>query len=168
METRVRYNGGTASPLVPWERIRYIAFNQRTCAFSLFFAQHCPIPFNATPPSSHKKHLRMQQQLGGVLVTSLAPQPSPPPPSAADRDTLAPATQSNLNVSHHLTLKFTPSPPSPSNKRLTILNNLHAGSLGCAPTPSQYFARDVSSLMSLIGFPSPDGGGLGMGSYVPV
>lgn len=51
--------------------------------------------------------------------------------------------------------------------KLTILSSLHAGSLGCAPTPNQYFARDVSSLMSLIALPSPDGGGLGMGSYVP-
>lgn len=49
----------------------------------------------------------------------------------------------------------------------TMASNLHAGSLGCAPTPSQYFARAVSSLMSLYGRPSPDFGGLGIGSYVP-
>lgn len=30
-----------------------------------------------------------------------------------------------------------------------ILSNLQTGSLGCAPTPSQYFARAVSSRMSL-------------------
>src|SRR4051812_31231138 len=30
----------------------------------------------------------------------------------------------------------------------TIDNNLHAGSLGCAPTPNQYFALDISSLIS--------------------
>lgn len=47
----------------------------------------------------------------------------------------------------------------------TILNNLHAGSLGCAPTPSQYFARDVSSFISLKGLPpSPSGAGFGIGS----
>lgn len=45
-----------------------------------------------------------------------------------------------------------------------ILNNLQAGSLGCAPTPSQYFALDVSNLISLNGFPSPKGAGLGTGS----
>lgn len=48
-----------------------------------------------------------------------------------------------------------------------MLNNLQAGSLGCAPTPNQYFALEVSSLMSLIALPSPEGGGLGTGSYVP-
>ena len=48
----------------------------------------------------------------------------------------------------------------------TILNNLHAGSLGCAPTPSQYFALDVSSRISLNGLPlsSPARGALGIGS----
>ena len=51
---------------------------------------------------------------------------------------------------------------------LTIDNNLHAESLGCAPTPNQYFARAESSLMSLNGLPSPSVGGLGIGSYVPV
>jgi len=50
---------------------------------------------------------------------------------------------------------------------LTIDKSLHAGSEGCAPTPSQYFARAVSSLMSLWGLPWPRGAGLGMGSYVP-
>lgn len=34
-------------------------------------------------------------------------------------------------------------------KGLTIDNNRHAGSEGCAPTPSQYFARAMSSLISL-------------------
>ena len=48
--------------------------------------------------------------------------------------------------------------------RLTILKSLHAGSLGCAPTPNQYFALAVSSLISLTGFPSPKGGSLGTGS----
>ena len=50
----------------------------------------------------------------------------------------------------------------------TIDNNLQAGSEGCAPTPSQYLALTVSILMSLNGLPSPFGGGLGMGSYVPL
>ena len=50
---------------------------------------------------------------------------------------------------------------------LTIANSLLAGSEGCAPTPSQYFALAVSSLMSLKGLPRPSGCGLGMGSYVP-
>ena len=49
----------------------------------------------------------------------------------------------------------------------TMLKSLQAGSLGCAPTPNQYFALEVSSLMSLIALPSPEGGGLGTGSYVP-
>ena len=42
----------------------------------------------------------------------------------------------------------------------TILNNRHAGSLGCAPTPNQYFALVVSSRISLNGFvpSSPTGG----------
>lgn len=37
-------------------------------------------------------------------------------------------------------------PPSPL---LTKLSILHTVSVGCAPTPSQYFARDRSSAMSL-------------------
>ena len=49
----------------------------------------------------------------------------------------------------------------------TIAKSRQTGSEGCAPTPSQYFARDVSSLMSLNGLPSPKGGGFGIGSYVP-
>lgn len=63
-------------------------------------------------------------------------------------------------------LSYPPSPPPlpPNADQLTILNNRHTGSLGCAPTPSQYFARDVSSLMSLNGLPSPSGAGLGIGS----
>jgi hypothetical protein len=35
---------------------------------------------------------------------------------------------------------------------LTIENSLHTGSLGCAPTPSQYFVRNVSSCSSLYRF----------------
>lgn len=50
---------------------------------------------------------------------------------------------------------------------LTIESNLHAGSEGCAPTPSQYLALTESSLMSLNGLPSPSWGAFGMGSYVP-
>lgn len=49
----------------------------------------------------------------------------------------------------------------------TMLSSFHAGSLGCAPTPSQYRARDTSSRMSLKGRPSPSGGARGAGSYVP-
>ena len=49
----------------------------------------------------------------------------------------------------------------------TMESNLQAGSDGCAPTPSQYFARTESSLISLNGLPSPSGGGFGIGSYVP-
>jgi hypothetical protein len=40
----------------------------------------------------------------------------------------------------------------PTKKRgneRTILNNLQAGSLGCAPTPNQYFALETSNLISL-------------------
>lgn len=33
--------------------------------------------------------------------------------------------------------------------QLTMLNSFHTGSLGCAPTPSQYFARDRSRAISL-------------------
>jgi hypothetical protein len=49
----------------------------------------------------------------------------------------------------------------------TIASNLQHGSDGCAPTPNQYFARAVSNLISLKGFPCPQGAGFGMGSYVP-
>ena len=34
---------------------------------------------------------------------------------------------------------------------VTKLNNFHTPSLGCAPTPSQYFARDRSRATSLYG-----------------
>lgn len=59
-----------------------------------------------------------------------------------------------------------PSTPSAESigKSRTRLNSLHAGSLGCAPTPIQYRALAVSSLMSLKGLPSPSVGGLGIGS----
>ena len=50
----------------------------------------------------------------------------------------------------------------------TIDSSLHAVSLGCAPTPIQYFALAESNLMSLNGLPSPSVGGFGIGSYVPV
>jgi hypothetical protein len=50
---------------------------------------------------------------------------------------------------------------------LTMDSNLQAGSDGCAPTPSQYFARTESSLISLKCLPSPSAGGFGIGSYVP-
>lgn len=33
--------------------------------------------------------------------------------------------------------------------QLTMLKSFHTGSLGCAPTPSQYFARDRSRAISL-------------------
>lgn len=49
----------------------------------------------------------------------------------------------------------------------TMLSNLHAGSLGCAPTPNQYFALTLSRRISLNGLPSPSSGTLGIGSYVP-
>lgn len=50
-----------------------------------------------------------------------------------------------------------------------MLNSLHAVSLGCAPTPTQYLALLTSSLMSFHGRPyvSPGRGGCGMGLYVP-
>lgn len=69
--------------------------------------------------------------------------------------------------------------------QLTILSNLQAGSLGCAPTPSQYFALAISNLTSLnflgaisTAAPAPgiaadvlgvfvSLGVLGIGSYVP-
>lgn len=43
----------------------------------------------------------------------------------------------------------------------------HTVSDGCAPTPSQYLARAVSSWMSFVGLPMPSAGGFGTGSYVP-
>jgi hypothetical protein len=49
----------------------------------------------------------------------------------------------------------------------TISNSLHAESLGCAPTPSQYFARDTSSSTALNARPSPSCGCCGSGLYVP-
>lgn len=35
----------------------------------------------------------------------------------------------------------------------TMERNLHTVSVGCAPTPTQYFALSTSSLMSLCSFP---------------
>jgi len=67
---------------------------------------------------------------------------------------------------HAPDLKISPAHSGSGTKR-TILNNLHAGSLGCAPTPSQYFALAESSLISFQRFPSPSIGALGIGSYVP-
>ena len=52
---------------------------------------------------------------------------------------------------------------------LTIANNLQTVSLGCAPTPSQYFALLTSSLMSFCCL-SPGAaptGVCGIGLYVP-
>lgn len=46
----------------------------------------------------------------------------------------------------------------------TIDSSRHTGSVGWAPTPSQYFAREVSSWMSFVGLPMPSAGGLGIGS----
>lgn len=50
-----------------------------------------------------------------------------------------------------------------------MLSSRHAVSLGCAPTPTQYRAREMSSLMSFQGRPcvSPGRGAWGFGSYVP-
>lgn len=51
------------------------------------------------------------------------------------------------------------------SKSPAILNNLHAVFDGCAPTPSQYFARKLSSRMSLCFLPSlPSVGARGIGS----
>ena len=50
----------------------------------------------------------------------------------------------------------------------TIANSLHAGSDGCAPTPNQYFALDISSLISFHLLDSPSRGSFGIGSYVPM
>ncbi len=99
-------------------------------------------------------------------------------------DTLAPANQPDsvqlaflscfsfqiyLLFNHIACSQFKPSPTHPEFRiEHTILNNLHAGSLGCAPTPSQYFALAESSLISFQRFPSPSIGALGIGSYVPV
>ncbi|RYP02025.1 hypothetical protein DL764_005993 [Monosporascus ibericus] len=48
-------------------------------------------------------------------------------------------------------------------------NSLQTVSVGCAPTPIQYFALIVSSLMSLCKRPeSSYGSGFGIGSYVPM
>jgi len=49
-----------------------------------------------------------------------------------------------LMVHHLLSRQF-----EDNSALITIVNNLQAGSLGCAPTPSQYFARLMSSLTSL-------------------
>lgn len=38
-------------------------------------------------------------------------------------------------------------------RSFTMASSRHAVSVGCAPTPIQYRARDVSSLMSLCSFP---------------
>jgi hypothetical protein len=92
---------------------------------------------------------------------------------------IQPAPFQSASFSHFLFLNISLSPVSrllvqnfhahPELRiKHTILNNLHAGSLGCAPTPSQYFALAESSLTSFHFFPSPSIGALGIGSYVPV
>lgn len=40
-----------------------------------------------------------------------------------------------------------------SSIKRTMERNLHTVSVGCAPTPTQYFALSTSSLMSLCSFP---------------
>lgn len=65
-------------------------------------------------------------------------------------------------------------PPSPqvdvcSGVMRTIERNLHTVSVGCAPTPIQYFARSMSRRMSLCSFPEVSYVSFfGMGSYVPM
>lgn len=55
------------------------------------------------------------------------------------------------------------------NAMRTIDRNLHTVSVGCAPTPTQYFALSTSSLMSLCSLPdSSYESFLGIGSYVPM
>lgn len=47
--------------------------------------------------------------------------------------------------------------------------NLHTVSVGCAPTPIQYLARSISSLISLCSFPDVSYESFfGIGSYVPM
>ena len=58
--------------------------------------------------------------------------------------------------------------PQRGSTRPTMASRRHMGSLGCAPTPSQYFTRDTSNWISFTGFPVPSGGGFGIGSYVPI
>lgn len=51
----------------------------------------------------------------------------------------------------------------------TMDRNLHTVSVGCAPTPTQYFALSTSSLISLCSLPdSSYESFFGMGSYVPM
>lgn len=58
---------------------------------------------------------------------------------------------------------------SPGEEIRTIDKNLHTVSVGCAPTPIQYLARSMSSLMSLCSFPDVSYESfLGIGSYVPM
>lgn len=65
----------------------------------------------------------------------------------------APAARSTqLETSISTEYFTTPHPPSPCDPQLTKLSNLQTGSLGCAPTPSQYFVRLVSSCMFLYFF----------------
>lgn len=48
-----------------------------------------------------------------------------------------------------------------------MLNNFHMLSLGCAPTPIQYFALDISSFTSLNARFSGSDGCVATGLYVP-
>lgn len=91
-------------------------------------------------------------------VKSSLPHPHPHPPS------LLLSPYSNPPDTSPPTRLQPSAPKTQENNALTILKILHMVSLGCAPTPNQYFALAVSSLISLIGFPSPSGAGLGMGS----
>lgn len=73
--------------------------------------------------------------------------------------------------------EFCPSANGPNKSERPVLSgvartmerNLHTVSVGCAPTPTQYFALSTSSLMSLCSLPdSSYESFLGMGSYVPM
>ncbi len=130
--------------------------------------------------------LARRSRLSDPLAFSV---PSPPPPFFPFLPDIFPSFKCSLAFNLHFPFSSAPlSSPlfcSPGSSPITSLyappplhapflshvrtidNNLHAGSLGCAPTPSQYFALTLSRRISLNGLPSPSSGVFGIGSYVP-
>jgi hypothetical protein len=112
-----------------------------------------------------------------TVYRTITPPPPLPPPSSSEasapcfsppphrrRHGYAP-TSTAAQSSQTITPIISPARIPQPERALTIESNLQTGSLGCAPTPSQYFARAVSSCISLIGFPPiSSGGGFAMGS----
>jgi hypothetical protein len=100
-----------------------------------------------------------------ALQRSIRPESAQPPPIP---HALSPfgATRLFAAVSAFTTFPCICPTRNCGSRMPTMLSSRHAVSLGCAPTPTQYRARDTSSLMSFQGRPcvSPGRGGCGVGS----